>query len=235
MDRIRPCPYCGGSASLDFLGHPSMDYTMVCSKCGKRGRKGEHPEDALYEWNEMVEHTIVPPVVEGRTMVRKEPPVYTYMPEFKGPEFLKAVREGEGLLADIEKMLRDGLKFAEKPDKRLTGLSFTYALDEKEEEKKMATPKKRKKVKGERTDVLRRRPDVVRYFYLGLGPDNLHTGCSFGGLEYTMKRDGIVRLFLSDLVTGACKEIPESVTKFMEKWRVHYNDPSWDYFGELEA
>lgn len=86
--------------------------------------------------------------------------------------------------------------------------------------------------KPERSDKIRRRPKVVRYFYLAVGKNKLHTGMSLGGLKYVLNTDGIEQLYLADLVTGKVNLIYDEITVFMDKWRLHYNNPAWDYFAE---
>lgn len=89
-------------------------------------------------------------------------------------------------------------------------------------------------MKVERTDRLRRRPNAVRYFYLAVSNTTIHTGLSYGGLEYAHKNHRITELHVADLVTGKVRKVEESVENFMERWRAHYNDPDWDYEQEIE-
>lgn len=90
-------------------------------------------------------------------------------------------------------------------------------------------------MKGERSDRLRRRPESVRYFYLAVSNTQIHTGVSYGGLDYVVKNHGIVHLFLADLVTMTITEVKEPVADFMAKWRLNYNVPLWDYAKELST
>lgn len=83
--------------------------------------------------------------------------------------------------------------------------------------------------KPERSDKLRRRPETVRYFYLAVGSENLHTGMSWGGLKYVQKTDGVEGLFLSDLTTGKVTQVTEDIDTFLDLWRNNYNDPTWEY------
>lgn len=89
-------------------------------------------------------------------------------------------------------------------------------------------------MKGERTDKLRRRPDKVRYFYLAVSKKTLHTGMSHGGLHYVEKNHTVVALYLSDLVTKTVMEVKEPILEFMNRWRLNYNNPAWDYAKEIE-
>lgn len=84
-----------------------------------------------------------------------------------------------------------------------------------------------------RSDKLRRRPNEVRYFYLAVSNEDLHTGASYGGLKYVKDKHGVVAIYLSDVITGQTREVAEPVESFMAKWRQHYNDAAWDYFAEV--
>lgn len=84
----------------------------------------------------------------------------------------------------------------------------------------------------ERADRLRRRPVEVRYYWLASTKEKLHTGVSYGGLSYA-KDKGIVELYLSDIIGNKVYKVTESVDKFMERWRLHYNEPEWDYGKEV--
>jgi len=90
-------------------------------------------------------------------------------------------------------------------------------------------------MKGERTDKLRRRPVAVRYFFLAVSKSNLHTGLSYGGLNYVNKTHGIESLYLADLLTQKIIPITEPIVDFMARWRAYYNKPEWDYEKELAA
>lgn len=83
----------------------------------------------------------------------------------------------------------------------------------------------------ERSDRLRRRPENVRYFYLAVSNTTLHTGVSYGGLDYVRKNHGVKELYLSDLQTGNVFRVNEPIDDFMLKWREHYNDPEWMYIN----
>jgi hypothetical protein len=89
-------------------------------------------------------------------------------------------------------------------------------------------------VKGERTDRLRRRPERVRYYYLAVSNTTIHTGLSHGGLQYARKNHGIEALYLSDLLTKEVIHVEEPIDEFMDRWRMHYNEPEWDYAKEIE-
>ena len=87
---------------------------------------------------------------------------------------------------------------------------------------------------AERTDRLRRRPNSVRYFYLAVSNTTLHTGISYGGLDYANKNHGITQLYVADLVNSTVVKVEEPVEDFMERWRAHYNDPTWSYASDIE-
>lgn len=89
-------------------------------------------------------------------------------------------------------------------------------------------------MKAERTDNLRRRPHSVRYFYLAVSNNKLHTGISYGGLDYAYKNHGINQLYIADVVTQKVIHVQEKVEDFMTRWRAHYNDPSWSYEADVE-
>lgn len=85
----------------------------------------------------------------------------------------------------------------------------------------------------ERTDKLRRRPLKVRYAYLAVSRNTLHTGVSYGGLKYAEEKHGVVELYLSDLVTKKVIWVGEPIRDFMKRWRAHYNDPEWSYEKDI--
>ena len=87
---------------------------------------------------------------------------------------------------------------------------------------------------GERKDRLRRRPETIRYFFLAVSNTTVHTGVSWGGLDYVHKTHGVVGLFLSDLTNGTTTQVKEPVDVFMARWRLNYNNPGWDYQEELK-
>lgn len=90
--------------------------------------------------------------------------------------------------------------------------------------------------KGVPADQLRRRPDQIRYHYLAVGKLDIHTGCSFGGLQYCNRQDGpLEAIYLTDLKNKVAYEIPESLNEFLDRWRKHYDNPSWDYFAEVQV
>lgn len=83
----------------------------------------------------------------------------------------------------------------------------------------------------ERSDILRRRPKILRYFFLAVSnDDSLHVGTSYGGLAITVKKYGVKDLYLADVVTGKVDRIKEPVEVFMERWSREYNNVEWDYF-----
>ena len=87
----------------------------------------------------------------------------------------------------------------------------------------------------ERSDRLRRRPEKIRYFYLAVSRTTLHTGMSYGGLDYVLKNHGVVALYVADLATLTVIESKEPAEDFLKRWRAHYNEPAWDYAKELES
>lgn len=91
-------------------------------------------------------------------------------------------------------------------------------------------------MKRERTDFLRRRPKVIRYFFLaGSYEDTLHVGMSHGGLEAVIRNSGGIRfMYVADVVTEKVRIISEEAEDFLARWSYHYNDDSWDYFKEVE-
>jgi len=89
-------------------------------------------------------------------------------------------------------------------------------------------------MKGERTDILRRRPRGVRYFFLAVSHTTIHTGVSYGGLNYANSKHGVEELYLSDLMTEKVIQVTEPVEDFMARWRAHYNDPTWSYSRDIE-
>ena len=89
-------------------------------------------------------------------------------------------------------------------------------------------------MRGERTDRLRRRPDKVRYHYLAVSDTTLHTGVSHGGLQYVQKNHTVRALYISDLKTSTVIQVLEPVNEFMDRWRMHYNEPEWSYAKDIE-
>lgn len=89
--------------------------------------------------------------------------------------------------------------------------------------------------KGVRTDLLRRRPENVRYHYLAVSEEHLHTGLSYGGLKYANDKYNVVKVYVSDLVTLQVIEVKEPIDEFMNRWRMHYNDPKWNYAEEIAS
>lgn len=88
--------------------------------------------------------------------------------------------------------------------------------------------------KRERSDLLRRRPEELRYYFLAVSDDgSLHVGTSHGSLEAVLKHYGIRELYVSDLIGGYVMKIEESVTSFMYRWSRNYNDVKWNYFEEV--
>lgn len=64
MDKIKPCPFCGGEAVLSDAGWKCKDgkkrYTAGCSKCGtRRCVRPLHMDKEIAVWNERVQQTEV--------------------------------------------------------------------------------------------------------------------------------------------------------------------------------
>jgi len=89
-------------------------------------------------------------------------------------------------------------------------------------------------MKGERTDKLRRRPNIIRYFFLAITKVSIHTGMSYGGLIYAHKKYGVDTLYVADLLTENIIPVTEPLEDFLTRWRAHYNNPDWDYAKDLE-
>ena len=86
---------------------------------------------------------------------------------------------------------------------------------------------------SEKSYMLRRRPHKIRYFFLAVSDVDIHTGVTYGTLQYILKKYEIHQMFVADLVTGKVIEVREGVHAFMNRWRVHYNEPGWNYEHEL--
>ena len=85
-----------------------------------------------------------------------------------------------------------------------------------------------------RSDLLRRRPNVIRYYFMAVTDEGtLHTGMSYGGLDRVVKNANIVSLYVSDVVTSTCFKVPEDAKLFMRRWAHNYNDPDWNYAKDL--
>jgi len=61
----------------------------------------------------------------------------------------------------------------------------------------------------------------------------LHTGMSYGGLQYADETHHIQELYVADLVNNTVIHVTEPIATFMVRWREHYNDPAWDYTDEI--
>jgi len=88
--------------------------------------------------------------------------------------------------------------------------------------------------KKERSDKLRRRPYKVRYFYLAVSRTTMHVGMSHGGLVYAHKNHGVTAMYLADLATLKVTEVKEPPEDFLRRWRLHYNEPTWEYAKDVE-
>ena len=61
MEKLKPCPFCGGEASIDWGYHlygPPVTYNVECRRCTA---KIEYPydseEEAIKAWNRRVERS----------------------------------------------------------------------------------------------------------------------------------------------------------------------------------
>ena len=52
-DSIKPCPFCGGKAILDWYIFPKYEYVIRCNVCSLEfGRYlGRNKEEAIKAWN----------------------------------------------------------------------------------------------------------------------------------------------------------------------------------------
>lgn len=89
--------------------------------------------------------------------------------------------------------------------------------------------------KDVRSDLLRRRPDVMRYFGLAVTDKSVHVWTTHGALKHIVKTHSPVKsLIVSDLARGITFMSPESAEDFLIRWKRHYNDPAWDYKKALD-
>lgn len=84
-------------------------------------------------------------------------------------------------------------------------------------------------------DILRRRPEKMRYSYIAVSSTNVHTGLSYWGLETTYKNHGVKDLYVIDLLRKIVVPVKEPVEDFMKRWRLEYDNPKWDYLQEITA
>lgn len=85
------------------------------------------------------------------------------------------------------------------------------------------------------SDVLKRRPNVIRYFGLAVSSNGVHTWTAYGALRYIAQKHGpIKKLIVADLVRGIVFESPEKVEDFLLRWKKNYNNPKWDYKRDLD-
>lgn len=82
----------------------------------------------------------------------------------------------------------------------------------------------------ERTDRLRRRPDVIRYHYVAVGDRTVHVGLSHAGLAKAAKSDSITTVYLTDVVANRVQKV--KLEKFLAWWRANYQDPNAEYKEE---
>lgn len=80
---------------------------------------------------------------------------------------------------------------------------------------------------AERSDRLRKRPEIIRYHFLAVGTTSIHVGLSHAGLERAARKDPIVDVYLSDVVTKRIQRV--NLNRFLDAWREHYQDPKWEY------
>lgn len=83
---------------------------------------------------------------------------------------------------------------------------------------------------AERSDKLRKRPEIIRYHFLAVGEKNIHVGLSHAGLAKAAKHDNIHSVYLSDVVTKRIQKV--DLNKFLEWWRHNYQDPKAKYEEE---
>lgn len=51
-DKLKPCPFCGGEAMLNYFGsRPISYYQISCSECGCRQASSIHKESVINTWN----------------------------------------------------------------------------------------------------------------------------------------------------------------------------------------
>jgi len=87
-----------------------------------------------------------------------------------------------------------------------------------------------------RADRIRRRPDVIRYFFLVLSnKGTIHTGTTHARLATIEKEYGIANLLIADVATGVVKTMPIAVEDFLEEWRNNYDDDSWNVWDYVKG
>lgn len=79
----------------------------------------------------------------------------------------------------------------------------------------------------ERSDRLRKRPEVIRYHFLAVGEASIHVGLSHAGLVKASKHDKIVAVYLSDVVTKRIQKV--TLERFLDFWANNYQDPKAEY------
>lgn len=85
---------------------------------------------------------------------------------------------------------------------------------------------------AERSDKLRKRPDIIRYHFLAVGKTGIHVGLSHAGLVKAAKNDEITDVYLSDVVTKRIQRV--DLGKFLDWWKENYQDPKAKYTEDKE-
>lgn len=90
-------------------------------------------------------------------------------------------------------------------------------------------------------NVLKKRPDIIRYSYLAVTDEfTYHTGTAYGALFALQKSKNITDLRICDYKTGRivnCETDGEgniNLDAFLRRWRSRYLDPNWNYEKEVE-
>ena len=55
MSELKPCPFCGGSASIDRMGTSRVSMQIMCDDCGAFVETGETWIDEKSHWNQRAE------------------------------------------------------------------------------------------------------------------------------------------------------------------------------------
>lgn len=90
-------------------------------------------------------------------------------------------------------------------------------------------------MKRERSDLLKRRPNIIRYYFCVVSEDNsIHTGTTYSALLRAHKKSPIRLMLISDIASGIVIKAGEPVEHFLLRWRYHYNDHEWDYQRDID-